>query len=222
MSEKEVGTIGAAPASKGREVLESQVEEMRSRLLSMLSYNDEGRECLDRLMELKGQLDVVPAAVCVEMKDVVKEYPFGAAKILKCRGCYVYSTPASSIVIYPVYNPDLSNGGGVLFSTMSSYCSLRDAEEGGSATQEDKDGLAIFKELLALAFSFPVMLFSDDIFAGDCFRFILDRWKESLERASDKLRKETPEDIAANQEFRANMEQAYDSVAEAEKKSDKE
>lgn len=222
MSEKQVERKGTAPVSKGREMLESEMEEVRSRLLSMLSYSDEGRKCLDRLMELKGQADVVPAAVCVEMKDVVKEYPFGAAKILKCRGCYVYSTPASSIVIYPVYNPDLSNGGGVLFSTMSSYCSLRDAEEHGNATQEDSDALAIFKELLALAFSFPVMLFSDDIFAGDCFRYILERWKESLERASAKLREETQEDIAVNQEFRANMEQAYASVSEAEKKSDKE
>ena len=215
MSEQKIGAAASAPASKGREVLESEMEEMRSRLLSMLTDGEEGRK-------LKGQADVVPSAVCVEMKDVVKEYPFGAAKILKCRECYVYSTPASSIVIYPVYNPDLSNGGGVLYSTMSSYCSLRDAEENGSTTQEDKDALAIFKNLLALAFSFPVMLFSDDIFAGDCFRYILDRWKESLERASSKLREETPEDIAANQEFRANMEQAYASEAEAEKKSGEE
>lgn len=44
----------------------------------------------DKLLSLKGQYDVEPTRVCVEDKDVIKEYDFDNLRFLRCKNCVVF------------------------------------------------------------------------------------------------------------------------------------
>lgn len=197
-----------------RRKLETELLKTRDELLSIIPEKSGAESKLDRLLSLKGQLSVSPAAVHVDMKDVRGEYDFGAFRILRCRDCFVYKTVPLTAVVHPVYNGDLSNGGGKLYATLEELCSLREKKDGiEGLTDDEKNAYEIAVMFVSLAFSFPVMIFSDMEFAVDCYKYIMDRWVKTLERISDSLIEETDGDIAANRQFEEMVREAAEEAA---------
>lgn len=198
----------------GRRKLETELLKTKDEILSMMPEGVDAKGILGKLLSIKGQLSVDPAAVHVAMKDVRGEYDFGAFRILRCRDCFVYKTVPLTAVVHPVYNGDLSNGGGNLYATLEELCSLREKKDGiEGLTDDEKNAYEIAVMLVSLAFSFPVMLFTDMEFAVDSYKYIMDRWMKSLGRISDSLIEETDGDIAANRQFEEMVREAAEEAA---------
>lgn len=207
-------TGGRKDTAARKRRLEESLVKTRNELLAMLPEGSGAEAKLDRLLSLKGQLSVDPAAVHVALKDIRGEYDFGAFRILRCRDCFVYRTVPLSTVVHPVYNGDLSNGGGSLYATLEELCDLREKKDGVEGlTDEEMQSYEIAVMLVSLAFSFPVMLFSDMEFAVDCYKYVMDRWTKALERISASLVEETDRDIAANRQFEEMVREAAEESA---------
>lgn len=198
----------------GRRKLETELLKTKDEILSMMPEGVDAKGILGKLLSIKGQLSVDPAAVHVAMKDVRGEYDFGAFRILRCRDCFVYKTVPLTAVVHPVYNGDLSNGGGKLYAVMEELCTLREKQDGiEGLTDDEKNAYELAVMLVSLAFSFPVMLFTDMEFAVDCYKYVMDRWAKTLERISESLIEETDGDIAANRQFEEMVREAAEEAA---------
>lgn len=211
-------TAKTKDAAERRRKLEDSFRITREEILSMMPENSGASAKLDRLLSLKGQLSVTPTAVHVAMEDVKSEYDFGTFRILRCKGCFVYKTVSLTTVVYPVYNWDVSNGGGCLYAVMDELCTLREKKNGPEGlTDSENNAYEIAVMLVSQAFSYPVMTFTDMELAVDCYRYVMDRWSKALEKASAHIDEISDEDIALNQQFEEMMKLAGNDSGKSDK-----
>ena len=197
-----------------KRALDARIEEMKGK------FGGGADELVDAVM----QRSLEPYEVAVPLDDVIKEYVFDSYRISRCRNCFVWKTSGFSAVVKPVYNYDLSNGGGSLYSVLTEICDLADKKDAGTITDDEEKSYDISIMLVSVAFTLPVMMFSDTTFAINVYMNIMDEFKASLERVQGSLNDEAPEDIAKNQMFENMMmesEAARKHVAEAKKKGNK-
>lgn len=70
--------------------LKRLIEDVVNKIKSNSKDERSADELIEKLLSLKGQYDVEPTRVCVEDKDVIKEYDFGSYRIIRCKSCIVY------------------------------------------------------------------------------------------------------------------------------------
>lgn len=70
--------------------LKRQIDEVVKKIKSNSKDAHFAKELTDELLSLKGQYDVEPTRVCVEDKDVIKEYDFDNLRFLRCKNCVVF------------------------------------------------------------------------------------------------------------------------------------
>lgn len=220
--EKKTSTIGMVSEmqkiqTERRSGLEKSISEKKA-ALAELKDGKLDTELLDSLLDDIKALVQVPVEVIVPLEDVIKEYGFGSIFISRCKNCFVWKTANYRAVIEPSYNYDLSNNGGSLYSVLTEICDIADKRDAGTITDDEEKSYDISIMLVSVAFTLPVMMFSDVTFAINVYKHIMDEFKASLERAKSKLNEETPEDIAANQEFERIMREAAATKEEAGKK----
>lgn len=223
--EKKESTIG-----KVAEMQRLQTERESSLMKSIyekktaLAELKEGRldtALLDSLIDDVKALCHVPVEVFVPLMDVLKEYDFGSFHISRCKNCFVWKTVNFRSVVEPSYNYDMSNGGGALYASLTELCELADKMADMTATDDEKMSYEISLMLTGPAFSLPVLMFSDPIFAVNVFKCIMDEMKKMIERKSENLREESQEDIAKNQAFEAIMREDAEARAQAEEEAGK-
>lgn len=190
--------------------LEEKMNEDRQRLVELLGEKD-AVNILDSYTETVQLLSSPTAELYVPLDDVMGEYEFGIFSAVRCRGCIIWRQGNFRAVVYPSWNFDLSNGGGCLYGFLDTLCDLAEKKRTSGLDEKEQDMYDFYMMTMSLAFSYPLMSSSDDRFAGDTFKFIMDKWQESLKRASERLKKETPEDIAKNQGFERMMRENEES-----------
>ena len=219
--EKKTSTIGMVSEmqkiqAERRSGLEKSISEKKA-ALAELKDGKLDTQLLDSLLDDIKALVQAPVEVIVPLEDVIKEYDFGSFFISRCKNCFVWKTANYRAVIEPSYNYDLSNNGGSLYSVLTEICDLADKKDAGTITDDEEKSYDISIMLVSVAFTLPVMMFSDTTFAINVYNHIMDEFKASLERAQSKLNEETAEDVAANQEFERIMREE----AEARKQAGK-
>lgn len=70
--------------------LKMQIDEVVKKIKANSKDAHFAQELTDELLSLKGQYDVEPTRVCVEDKDVIKEYDFDSLRFLRCKNCIVF------------------------------------------------------------------------------------------------------------------------------------
>ena len=207
--EKKTSTIGmVAEMQKMQAERRASLEKSISEKKVALAELKDGKldiELLDSLLDDIKALVHVPTEVIVPLEDVIKEYDFGSFFISRCKNCFVWKTANYRAVIEPSYNYGISNNGGSLYSVLTEICDLADKKDIGTITDDEEKSYDISILFISVAFTLPVMMFSDVTFAINVYNHIMDEFKASLERAQSKLSEETAEDVAANQEFERIM-----------------
>lgn len=201
--------------------LDARIEGLKKKI-GGLGADNGGAAVADELIDAVRFREGQPYEVAVPLEDVIKEYDFGSYHISRCRNCFVWKTAGYRAVIEPMYNYDLSNGGGALYSVLTELCDIADKKDAGTATEDESTSYDLSLMMLSVAFSLPVMMFSDAEFAVNVYKHILDELQAMLERTQSRLNEETPEDIAKNQMFEQMMREAEAAKTKAEEESGKE
>lgn len=164
------------------------------------SLGPEGKAELRKLIALRDSMAVFPS------DEVVKEYDYGTFRIIRCKGCFIYRSAGYRAVSMPVYNGDMSNGGGALYSAFAFLCDLRDRKENHLL---DKDGQELYDTyLLALttAMTYPLLMFRNDRFLVETVKAIIESGKRNISLPENpELMPETEEDMMKNQAFEKQM-----------------
>lgn len=151
-------------------------------------------EDLDRLVSIKGQLDVVPCEIIVESRDVIKEYDFGHFKFIRTKKAIVYRSGGYDIVISPRPNK--------LYGTIEYILSLHDRMD--ELTDDER---AVYNYLLPVAVAFcnvPMSAFIEDKYTVDMYGYIRTKMEEVIDRLLNKPLQE--DDEKANAEFEQSVE----------------
>lgn len=144
---------------------------------------------LDRLISIKGQLDVVPCEIIVESKDVINEYDFGHFKFIRTKKAIVYRSGGYDIVISPRPNK--------LYGTIEYILNIHDRMD--ELTDDER---ATYNSLFPVAVGFcnmPMSAFIEDRYTFEMYGHILKCMDELNERLMNKPLQE--DDAKANAEF---------------------
>lgn len=159
---------------------------------------------IDRLLELKGQYDVVPTELELDVKDVVKRYPITDTwEIVRLKTAIAFHTP----YYWAVAKPSMANNmqGGALFETLSWFCDYQDTrDEYSEEERKTNDTICL---VIVNIMSNHIDVFSDTQYMMDLVDTILknrnrviDEAKEQVENAEDTI-----EDEIRNAEFEAQV-----------------
>lgn len=86
----------------GKEKLKKQIKEVVSQIKTNSKDAHFADKLVDKLLSLKGQLDVEPTRIHIEEKDVIKEYDFGSTTYTKYKGGIIFHAKSGmDIVIRP-------------------------------------------------------------------------------------------------------------------------
>lgn len=177
--------------------LEMSVKDKTAALESLLTGKDK-----DMFISLVNDLRDVSDEKCetrITLESVKDEFSFGNFSVIRCADCYVWKSFNYRAVVWPSYNLDMSNGGGALYSTLVELCLLAEKDRNNLLTDGEKEEKEILVMLVTMAFTMPLLMFSDASMGVDIYKYVMDRLKQSVEQASEKLKEETPEDVAKNQ-----------------------
>lgn len=143
---------------------------------------------VDKLLSLKGQIDVEPARIHIEEKDVVKEYDNDAVRFVRCKDCIIFQAKGGmSVVVKPTMT--------ALFEHLTVLLDMKDRYE-----ELDEEGKKSYELLYsATVWMLEVPIFatcSDEMFFG-VVNDVLARFNKFTETELKKdLQEETPKENA--------------------------
>lgn len=152
---------------------------------------------IDKLLSLKGQLDVEPMRFCIPEKDVIKEYDNDSIRFVRCKGYIAFQAKGSFSVFV---SPRMS----ALYQHLEGLFDMKDNFD--NLTEEQKEGYAT--SYLYTTILMQVILFatSDAKMFADLANDVMKRYGEFLDRCKNiPLQDETYKE---NAEFENNMELA--------------
>lgn len=182
---------------KRKESIETSVKGRLSILESLLTGKD--RDTLGSLINDLKDLSDEKCETRIPLERITDVFEFGNFSIIKCTDCFVWKSFNYRAIVYPSYNFDMSNGGGALYGTIEELCLLAEKDRKHLLTEDEKEEKNMLLMLVTFAFTLPVMMFNDSAFAVDVYLYAMNKWTKSLEKASERLNPETPEDAAKNQ-----------------------
>lgn len=152
---------------------------------------------VDKLISLKGQMDIEPTRLYVPEKDVIKEYDNDNLRVVRCKDCIIWQ-----------------HKGGFLFVVKPTMRALYEYIEGMLAMKDKYDELTDDEKQLydsayfglSLILQAPMFAVADDEFFVDLATFVGDGVKKVSEKLlMQPLQDETP---IENAEFETKMEVA--------------
>lgn len=197
---------------------EKESDRLTKELLGSLDPKDSDK--LKRLLDSVKEVSNTRHVVDVPLDEVEDEFAFGLCSIIRCKKCFIWKSGNYRAVVYPSYDIGLTNGGGALYGTLDELCALAEKDRRHLLTDNDKEERDVLQMLVTMAFTLPVMMFSDTSFAVDVYKYVMDRWKTSLEQALERIKEETEEDIAKNQQYEDMMTENESVSAELDKAKD--
>lgn len=152
---------------------------------------------IDKLLSLKGQLDVEPMRFVIPEKDVIKEYDNDSIRFVRCKGYIAFQAKGG---FYVFVSPRMS----ALYQHLEGLLDMKDNFD--NLTEEQKEGYDtsyLYTSILMQTMLFAVF---DAKMFSDLSSDVMNRYKEFLDRYKNiPLQEETHKE---NAEFENNMELA--------------
>lgn len=174
--------------------MQDEFEKLYAKIKEAAGSSETIGQDLDRIISIKGQLDVVPCEVIVESRDVIKEYDFGHYKFIRTKKAIVYRSGGYDIVISPRPNK--------LYGTIEYLLGLYDRMD-----ELTIDERAVYSSLFPIAVGFcnmPMSAFIEDRYTFEMYGHILKCMYDLNKRLMKKPLQE--DDAKANAEFEAEVE----------------
>lgn len=143
---------------------------------------------IDKLLSLKGQIDVEPARIHIDEKDVIKEYDNDAVRFVRCKTCILFQAKGGlSIVV----NPSMTS----LFEHLTILLDMKDRYE--ELTEEEKKSYELLYSATVWMLEIPIFATCDDEMFFGVVNDILARFNAFTEKEMGKdLQEETPKEDA--------------------------
>lgn len=177
------------------EELKKELDKTTAALIGISKDVRSTETLIDKLMSLKGQLDIEPTLLNIEVKDVIKECDFDAYKIISTKKGILYKTYGG----YSVFvKPQMST----LYKHLTNIMELEDNKD--SLDEQSEVNLSVLIYITSMIIHVPLYAFSKDewmfeIF--DCVKGVLEKSiKESLDAPLED------EDHEANAEYKEKVE----------------
>lgn len=150
---------------------------------------------IDKLLSLKGQLDVEPTRLYIPEKDVIKEYDNDNIRIVRCKGCIIWQHKGGmSFIVKPSMR--------ALYDYLEGMLSMKDRYD--ELTNEEKQIYDISYFGMSLIMQVPMFAVVDEEFFVELAEYIGDGIKKVAEKLINQpLQEETP---IENAEFETKME----------------
>lgn len=163
---------------------------------------------IDKLLSLKGQLDVEPTRLYIPEKDVIKEYDNDNIRIVRCKGCIIWQHKGGmSFIVKPSMR--------ALYEYLEGMLSMKDRYD--ELTNEEKQIYDISYFGMSLIMQVPMFAVVDEEFFVELAEYIGDGIKKVAEKLINQpLQEETP---IENAEFETKMEVVNELVNDGKEKN---
>lgn len=169
------------------EELKKQLDEVVNQIKTNSKDAKFTDKLLDKLLSLKGQLDIEPTRVHIEEKDVIKEYDFDNVRYLRCKTCIVYEAKAGMKIIV---TPSLK----LLYEHLDILLNMKDNYD--NLSDEGKKSYDILYS--ATSWIINVLIYStidDKLFFGIASD-VRKRFDDYVKSKEKQLQEETPKENA--------------------------
>lgn len=86
----------------GNDVIKKDLDDAVAKAKEFLGDNS---GIVDKIVSLKGQIDIEPTRLIVKETDVIKEYDFDTFRIIRCKQCIIYQVKGGyEVVVSPRMN----------------------------------------------------------------------------------------------------------------------
>lgn len=152
---------------------------------------------IDKLLSLKGQLDVEPMRFCIPEKDVIKEYDNDSIRFVRCKGYIAFQAKGG---LYLIVSPRMSG----LYQHLEVVLDMKDKYD--ELTEEQKKTYDFLYLATTQILQLGIFATCDDEFFFGIAEDIVKRLQTMTEKAlNTELQDETYKEDA---EFENNMELA--------------
>ena len=180
-----------------KQELKNKIEEVVNQIKTNSKDAKFADSLIDKLLSLKGQLDVEPMRFGIPEKDVIKEYDNDSIRFVRCKGYIAFQAKGGFSVFV---SPRMS----ALYQHLEGLLDMKDNFD--NLTEEQKEGYDT--SYLYTSILMQIMLFAvfDAKMFADLSNDVMKRYEEFLDRYKNiPLQDETYKE---NAEFENNMELA--------------
>lgn len=180
-----------------KQELKNKIEEVVNQIKTNSKDAKFADSLIDKLLSLKGQLDVEPMRFGIPEKDVIKEYDNDSIRFVRCKGYIAFQAKGGFSVFV---SPRMS----ALYQHLEGLLDMKDNFD--NLTEEQKEGYDT--SYLYTSILMQIMLFAvfDAQMFADLSNDVMKRYKEFLDRYNNiPLQEET---FKENAEFENNMDLA--------------
>lgn len=180
-----------------KQELKNKIEEVVNQIKTNSKDAKFADSLIDKLLSLKGQLDVEPMRFGIPEKDVIKEYDNDSIRFVRCKGYIAFQAKGGFSVFV---SPRMS----ALYQHLEGLLDMKDNFD--NLTEEQKEGYDT--SYLYTSILMQIMLFAvfDAKMFADLSSDVMNRYKEFLDRYKNiPLQEETHKE---NAEFENNMDLA--------------
>lgn len=201
--------MNSSITTKRKEQIQEEINKVSLQLKS--NCKDYALSCklIDKLLSLKGQIDIEPTRLYVPEKDVIKEYDNDNLRIVKCKGCIIWEHKGG---FYFVVKPTMR----ALYEYLDGMLAMKDRYNELSEDEKKLYDAAYFG--MSLILQSPMFSVTDDSFFVELAQFIGDGiGKVSKKLLNQPLQEETPEE---NAELEATMSAMGELMTDLSKNED--
>lgn len=172
----------------GKEELKKQLDEVVAQIKTNSKDAKFADKLVDKLLSLKGQIDVEPTRIHIPEKGVVKEYDNDSLRFVRCRGCIIFQEKGGySVIVQPRMT--------ALFEHLSVLLDMKDRYE--RLSDEEKKSYDMMYSATVYLLEIPMFAASDDEMFFGIASDVIKRLNDFTDKQLDKeLQEETPKENA--------------------------
>lgn len=150
---------------------------------------------VDKLMSLKGQMDIEPTRLYVPEKDVIKEYDNDNLRIVRCKDCIIWQHKGGfSFVVKPTMR--------ALYGYIDGMLAMKDKYD--KLTEDEKKLYDVSYFGMSIIMQLPMYAVSDEELFVNVVEYLVERINELTDTLLNQpLQDENPKE---NAEFETKME----------------
>lgn len=168
-----------------RETLQKTFKSKIQKLKVLCNDAHHAEKLINDIISIKGQLDIKPTLVYLQIDDIVKEYDFGHFKLILMKNCIVVKVAGFEMVVHPMQK--------TLYKQLQYIINTHEDDSGLS--DEEKDAFPTFINATMCLIMTPLICFCDDKFWLDIATYIAQKQNDFfIEKLETPLQDETPEE----------------------------
>lgn len=168
-----------------RETLQKTFKSKIQKLKVLCNDAHHAEKLINDIISIKGQLDIKPTLVYLQIDDIVKEYDFGHFKLILMKNCIVVKVAGFEMVVHPMQK--------TLYKQLQYIINTH--ENNSELSDEEKDAFSVFFNATMSIIMTPLICFCDDNFWLDIATYIAKKQNDFFtEKLETPLQDETPEE----------------------------